>query len=271
MKITRDAYEKLNTPTTVALGCFDGVHIAHARVISEAVEEARKNGTRALVWCFAEPPKNTFLPTPVPLITGIEEKARLIEALGADILVCPDFTREIAGVSAREFVREILCSAAGAVHLVSGRNYSFGRGGEGNFALLSEICAELGIRYTVVEDISVDGVGVSSTEIRHAVSEGRLECAAKFLGRSFSLSLERDESAPDLYLTDKKHLTPPTGEYVCRYRNGIDTYELTALVTKEADRTTVALPTAKMNLPDRFMLDFVSRATPEGETKMNDE
>ena len=215
MKIYRDAYEKLNTRTTVALGCFDGVHTAHASVIRRAVEAARENGTRALVWCFAEPPKNAFLPTPVPLITGLCEKTRLIEALGADILVCPDFTREIAGVGAREFVRDILCGCAGAVHLVSGRNYSFGRGGEGNCELLSRISGELGIEYTIVEDVTADGIVVSSSEIRRAVGEGELESAARLLGRSFSLTLERKDGS---FLADPGHLAPPDGKYRVRLR-----------------------------------------------------
>ena len=256
MKLVRDAYEKLNKKTTVALGCFDGVHIAHARVISEAVETARKNGTSALVWCFAEPPKNAFLTTPVPLITGFEEKARHIEALGADILVCPDFTREIAAVGAREFVREILCSASGAVHLVSGRNYSFGRGGEGNSALLGEICAELGVGYTVVEDISVGGIGVSSTEIRRAVSEGKLEYASLFLGRSFSLSLRRDESGENVFSVDKNHLTPPAREYRCLVRFDSSAEEVTALLSINQDKTTVTLNPMPNNTPERFTLEF---------------
>lgn len=256
MKILRDAYEKLNIRTTVALGCFDGVHVAHARVISEAVETARKNGTKALVWCFAEPPKNTFIPSPVPLITGIEEKARLIEELGADVLVCPDFTREIARIDARDFVREILCSAAGAVHLVSGRNYSFGRGGEGNSVMLAEICAELGIGYTVVDDISVGGVGVSSTEIRRAVSEGKLEYAARFLGRSFSLSLAKDTPSGSLYLADPKHLTPPAGEYLCLLKTDTGTHEVNAALSHMQDRVTVTLTSPPKNTPERFTLEF---------------
>lgn len=213
MKIYRDAYEKLNTRTVVALGCFDGVHIAHARVINEAVDIAGKCGAQAAVWCFAEPPKNAFLHAPVPLITGTEEKISLIKELGADILVMPDFTPRIAAVGAREFVTDILCSCAGAVHLVTGRNYSFGRGGEGNSAMLGELCRELGIGYTVVDDVSVDGIGVSSSEIRRAVSEGRLEYAARLLGRDFSLVFEKKNGR---YTARPKHLVPPDGEYRVR-------------------------------------------------------
>ncbi len=213
MKIYRDCTEKLNTRTTVALGCFDGVHVAHAAVIAEAVAQARKNGTEALVFCFAEPPKNAFLPSPVPLITELEEKTALIAELGADILVCPDFTHGIARMDGREFVRDILLQNAGAVHLVSGRSYSFGRGGEGNPAMLAELCRELGIGYTIVEDVKVDGEEVSSSEIRRAVAQGRLGHARALLGRDFSLALERKDGE---YTCSPRHLVPPDGEYPVR-------------------------------------------------------
>ena len=213
MQVYRDPYTKLNTPTVIALGCFDGVHTAHAAVIREAVGIARELGALACVWCFAEPPRNTFAKTPVPLITSLGEKTALIAALGAEILVCPDFTREIARVSARDFVCGILSECAGAVHLVSGRNYSFGSGGEGDSAMLAALCEELGIGYTAVSDVSVDGVGVSSTEIRRAAAEGRCAAASRLLGRAFSVEFTLTDGR---YVSDASRLAPADGEYLAR-------------------------------------------------------
>ena len=210
MQVYRDPYTKLNMPTVIALGCFDGVHTAHAQVIGEAVAIAERLGAVPCVWCFSEPPKNAFARVPVPLITSIEEKTTLIRALGVGVLVCPDFTPEIARVSAREFVTGMLCSLAGGVHLVSGANYSFGARGEGNSAMLAELCAELGIGYTVVSDVTVDGVGVSSSEIRTAVAEGRCEFASRLLGRAFSAEFSAADGA---YAADPRHLVPAEGEY----------------------------------------------------------
>ena len=213
MQVYRDPYVKLNTPTVIALGCFDGVHTAHSAVIREAVTVARRIGASPCVWCFSEPPRNAFSPVPVPLITSVEEKIRLIRELGVEMIVCPDFTPEIARVSAREFVEKLLCSCAGGVHLVSGSNYSFGAGGEGDSRLLGALCAELGIGYTVVEDVTVDGVGVSSSEVRSSVAEGRCAFASRLLGRAFSAEFTLTDGE---YTADPRHLVPAEGEYDAR-------------------------------------------------------
>ena len=238
MQVYRDPYTKLNTPTVIALGCFDGVHTAHAAVIREAVTVAERLGATPCVWCFSEPPKNALAPVPVPLITTLGEKTALIAELGVEILVCPDFTREIARVSARDFVRGILSECAGAVHLVSGRNYSFGSGGEGDSSMLAELCAELGIGYTVVSDVRVDGVGVSSSEIRRAVTDGRCAFASRLLGRAFSVDFALREGE---YTASARRLIPADGEYDAR----IDGELRRVRITRRADgaRLVADIPT----------------------------
>lgn len=211
MKTYRDPYIKLDMPTVVALGCFDGVHVAHACVIGEAVRIARERGAAACVWCFSEPPKNAYIPTPVPLITDGEEKARQIRRLGADILISPDFMPDIASLSPEEFVCKLLFECAGATHLVCGANYTFGRGGEGKVDTLCRLCEGLGIGVSVVDDVTVDSVKVSSTLIREAVTSGQCSYAARLLGRDFCVLARRD-SQGELFISQKL-LCVPEGEY----------------------------------------------------------
>ncbi len=210
MQVYRDPYIKLNTPAVIALGCFDGVHTAHKAVICEAVAAAQRLGARACVWCFSEPPRNAFASMPVPLITSVEEKTALMKELGVEILICPDFTPDISRVPAREFVEDLLCLRAGGVHLVSGGNYSFGAGGEGNSSMLAKLCAQLDVGYTAVSDVTLDGARVSSSEIRTAVAEGRCTFAARLLGRAFSLKFTLTNGE---YIPEPKHLVPADGEY----------------------------------------------------------
>ncbi|MBQ2863442.1 MAG: hypothetical protein IJE84_04630 [Clostridia bacterium] len=219
MRICRDPYIKQNGPAVIALGCFDGVHTAHAAVIRRAVSRARELGVSAAVWCFSEPPKNAYLSTPVPLVTTFEEKARQIRRLGVDLLITPFFTPEIAALTPEQFVRELLCECAGAVHLVCGKNYSFGAGGRGDIALLSELCQPLGIEVTVIEDVRVDGVAVSSTLVREAVSAGQCEYAARLLGRDFCISAVRGKDGG--YLVPSKYLCVPEGEYAAELLVGV--------------------------------------------------
>ncbi len=220
MRIIKDPREKLNTKTVVALGCFDGVHMGHARVIGEAVRIARELEVASAVWCFSEPPKNFYLKEPVALICDSTEKARLIRMLGTDILTEPDFTREISLISARDFVSELLCKCSGAIHLVCGGNYTFGAGCEGNVKLLGELCRELSVGLSVVGDVSVDGVNVSSTLVRDAVSNGQCVYAKRLLGRNFSLCFDASEEDEDIlwkgssvFKVNKKYLYPRAGDY----------------------------------------------------------
>ncbi len=238
MKIYRDPYTKLNTPSVIALGCFDGVHAAHAAVIAEAVRISRERGCTAGVWCFSEPPKNAFLTTPVPLICTESEKERQIRMLGADLLISPDFSPEIAAVSAGDFVRELLCARACAVHLVCGRNYTFGAGGRADTGLLSSLCSQLGIGLSVIDDVSVDGVRVSSTIVREAVESGQCLYAARMLGRDFCVEAELRS---DGYFVDGKYLAPADGVYRVSVSSGLSKKECNASV-RRTDGGCVILP-----------------------------
>ena len=174
-------------PSVVALGCFDGVHLGHAAVIEKAVKTARALGCPCTVWTFAEPPKNFFLENAVPLITDVTEKQTRIASLGADTLVCVPFTQEIASLEAREFFEQILLGQLKAQHLVCGYNYHFGARGSGNTNLLAELCAESGIPLSIIPPVTVGTLPISSTEIRRAISEGRIEDARAMLGRAYSI------------------------------------------------------------------------------------
>ena len=214
MKIYRDPYTKLNIPTVVALGCFDGVHAAHAAVIREAVRIARERGITPALWCFSEPPKNAYLASPVPLICNERDKAGYIESLGIEIMVTPDFTPSISSVTARDFIRVLLCEYAGAVCLVCGRNYTFGSGGKGDTRMLESLCDEMGISLCVLDDVLSDGEKVSSTLIREAIGEGKCTLAARLLGRTFSVSAKRTDNG--VYTVPKKYLAPTDGRYAVR-------------------------------------------------------
>ena len=176
------------TPTVVALGCFDGVHLGHADVIRNAKERAMMLGVSCTVWTFEEPPKNYFLPHSVPLITLQKEKQARIEALGVDVLVCLPFDKAIKSMTAEDFFKTILHKRLRACHLICGYNYSFGAKGLGNPALLGTLCEEYGVGLTVVPPVSVGQTPVSSSAIRLAMAEGAPEQAAAMLGRPYSLT-----------------------------------------------------------------------------------
>ena len=188
MKIIHSIQFCSDTPSVVALGCFDGVHLGHASVIRSAKETALRMGVPAAVFTFSEPPKNFFFPRSVPLITDPAEKERLIERFGTDLLVSVPFDAAIASMSAEQFLRDILCKRMKAVHIVCGFNYTFGAKGAGNVELLCSFCQENGIGLTVMPSITANGQTVSSSLIRQCIEAGDLPSVHRLLGRNYTLS-----------------------------------------------------------------------------------
>ena len=187
MKMIRSLQYQSDTPTVVALGCFDGVHLGHAAVIRSAIEQAKAKGLPSLILAFSEPPRNFFFPNSVPLITEPSEKEERISALGADLLLSVPFDRSVAEMSAEEFMQTVLLDRLHATHVVSGFNYSFGKGGKGNAALLSDFCHQRGIGFTACPPILLDGQPVSSSRIRGAIAEGDTATVCRLLGRNYSI------------------------------------------------------------------------------------
>lgn len=177
-----------DSPSVVALGCFDGVHIGHAAVIREAVLGAKLMGVKSAVWCFEEPPRNFFAKNSTPVLTAPDQKRALIESLGVDILVCVRFDTEIGSLSPSDFFEEIIIKRMRAAGVVCGFNYSFGKGGSGNTELLSELCKKNGIGFTCLPPVLLDGTAVSSSAIRTAISDGDMKKATVLLGRHYSIT-----------------------------------------------------------------------------------
>lgn len=187
MKIYSSVTHSSRTPCVVALGCFDGVHIGHAKVISTAREIADRLGCACAVWTFDEPPRNYFIKNGVPLITDKKEKEELIRSLGTDKLISVPFTRETAKISAEDFFENILVRRLKAVHIVCGFNYTFGAQGLGNEQMLEELCKQKGIGFTALQAVSVSGVTASSSAIRDALMDGNTQLAGSLLGRPYAL------------------------------------------------------------------------------------
>lgn len=187
MKVYSTITHRAKAPTVVALGCFDGVHLGHTAVIKKAREMADSLGCSCTVWTFDQPPKNYFLRHAVPLITDSKQKSVLISRLGVDKFISVPFTKKTASISAEDFFQEILIKRLQVKHIVCGFNYSFGQNGRGNVELLRHFCEESGIGISVISPVSVDGITVSSSAIRDALTSGQTELATKLLGRHYSL------------------------------------------------------------------------------------
>ncbi|MBQ4091312.1 MAG: riboflavin biosynthesis protein RibF [Clostridia bacterium] len=171
---------------TLALGTFDGVHIAHRALLDCAIEQKHKlSASLAGAFCFAESPISVLRGIHVPTISTREEKLRLMFEAGLDFVAIADFA-EFRDVSAEQFVKETLCRDLSCVGAVCGFNHRFGKGGAGDSSLLSSILGEENV--ITYPEVKLGGETVSSTAIRAHLAAGELDIANKMLGRPFSLS-----------------------------------------------------------------------------------
>jgi riboflavin kinase/FMN adenylyltransferase len=175
-------------PSAVALGVFDGVHLGHRAILGLAVSHAGSH-LRSVACTFDPHPMEILQPGRAPLaITTLDERLALIEGCGLDVAVVLPFTRELAAMEPEAFVKDVLVTRLGAREVVVGFNHRFGRGARGDAAMLRSLGERLGFRTHVAEPLMVDGVAVSSTEIRAALKRGDLAVASRLLGRAYTLS-----------------------------------------------------------------------------------
>ena len=168
----------------VAIGNFDGVHRGHQAVLQRALAEAEKMGVPAIVLTFEPHPRVLFQPTqPLFRITPAPVRARLLEVLGFQAVVEQPFTREFSALSAEEFVQNVLVEQLGGAHVVTGFDFHFGRNRQGGPAYLIEAGKQSGFGVSLVDAFcDEDADVVSSTRIRHLLSDGDVAQAAGLLG-----------------------------------------------------------------------------------------
>ena len=180
--------EPLRNPV-LTIGNFDGVHKGHLALFDKVKQRAAAIGGESAVMTFDPHPIKIMRPENAPpLITPIQQKIKLIEQSGIDVLFCLPFTREFSQITAREFVEEVLVKKIGIKELVVGYDYSFGRGREGNIELLKDLGNHFNYRVHVVGPVKVGNSLVSSTSIRNLVMEGKLDEAKVLLGRDYEIS-----------------------------------------------------------------------------------
>ena len=179
--------------TAVALGNFDGVHIGHRAILQSAVDCAKAAGLSSVCYTFSNHPANYFLEKAgrydecVKLICTDEEKLRMLDEIGFDTVINLPFDESICKMKAADFIHKTLADQINAAEVFCGFNYNFGDRAEGNVELLQNECRNLDINVNVLDAVCVNGVVVSSTEVRRLIAEGDMETLSLFLGRNYSL------------------------------------------------------------------------------------
>ena len=212
----------------VTTGFFDGVHLGHRKVIEKLVSSARERGEEAVLVTFRPHPRTVFQQDAraLRLLTSQDEKERILRGLGVDRIELVRFTREFGALTAEEYLRDYVRDRFGAGAVVVGYDNRFGSDGVSGKALFA-LAGRLGLEVIPVSfESDPSGQAVSSTRIRTALSEGRVDEAAAMLGRKYSLHgvvvegnrLGRTIGFPtaNMQLYEPLKLVPADGVYAVR-------------------------------------------------------
>ena len=179
----------MTTPKRViALGFFDGVHLAHGALLRRVREMADHLEATAAAFTFDRQPAAAITGTKVPLLSSVDDRVWLMRHYyGIQEVVVANFDGMMR-MDWQDFITEYLVRELGVVHVVAGHDFHFGYMGKGNPDRLKAKCAELGIGCDIIGKMEQDGITISSTYIRTLVAQGEMERATEFLGHPHTLT-----------------------------------------------------------------------------------
>jgi riboflavin kinase / FMN adenylyltransferase len=172
--------------SVITIGTFDGVHEGHKKIISALVEEAKRVSGESVIVSFHPHPRKIVQPeAPLQLINSLEEKIELLSRTGIDHLVIVPFTAEFSELSATEYMENFLVGKFHPKTIIIGYDHHFGKGRKGNFQLLAQNADRLGYHLVEISEHVLNEIAVSSTKIRNALLESKIETANRLLGYEF--------------------------------------------------------------------------------------
>ncbi len=184
MKIFMDEQPLPYEGTVVALGDFDGLHVAHMQIIRNGIKYAKEHGLKSGVLIFEQNTKNITGKKRIELITPNTAKMELLGREELDFVVMRRFTQEVMAKSPEEFF-DFLVNRLHAKAVCCGYDYSFGYKAAGKVDTLRQLGKKAGVEVLVTDMVCVDDMIVSSTAVREFILNGNMEEASKLLGRRF--------------------------------------------------------------------------------------
>lgn len=218
----REAIPEALRGAVLALGNFDGFHQGHQAVVGEAIRWARELGRPAVVATFDPHPVRLFKPdAPAFRLTTLDQRQDLFAAAEADAMLVLHFDRAMAEMSAPDWIEQVLGRQLGCVGVVTGEDFTFGKGRGGNPQVLREAGARFGLIGRTVGPVHDDEGVVSSSRIRDALKLGECETATRLLTRPFAVrgevqhggKLGRTIGFPTANLDMQHYLRPRYGIY----------------------------------------------------------
>lgn len=218
----------------LTIGNFDGVHLGHQRVIKALVDKANALNCVPAVMVFEPQPQELFSPQTAPArLSRLRDKYILLEKLGVERLICVNFNREFAAKTAEQFIESLLVTKLGIKHLIIGDDFRFGKNRTGDFSMLCKAGDKFGFGVSDTASFKLADCRISSTEIRQALEQDRLENAETMLGRPYSIigrvfhgdKRGRKIGFPTANVRLKRRVSPVAGVYAVNINTNTGMYQ----------------------------------------------
>jgi riboflavin kinase / FMN adenylyltransferase len=268
--ITRDLSQATAfRPCALTIGNFDGVHLAHRRLLRATLEAAARAGLRPAVLMFDPHPSCVVAPERAPrLLTSLEERCELIQREGIEDILIQPFTADLAKLTPEEFATQFLRNGLGSKCVIVGENFRFGCKQAGDTDTLRELGSRLGFEVRLLETVQWRGRRVSSGEIRRLVASGDVGIAGRLLERPYAISGEivrgqgigAKQTVPTLNLRTEAQVIPASGVYITRTSEFDSTRQWNS-ITNIGYRPTFG-NNDELTI-ETFLLDPLDGATPE--------
>ena len=213
--------------SVVTIGTFDGVHMGHQKIIERLGKSAKENNLDSVILTFFPHPRMVLQKeSDIKLINTIEERKEILEKMGIDHLVIHPFTIEFSHLEAEAYVRDVLVKQLKAKRIIIGYDHRFGRNRTADINDLREIGKVYGIEVEEISRQEIEEVAVSSTKIRKALQQGKVEKANRYLRYPFALKgevvkgkgLGKQFQYPtaNIAIAEEYKLIPKNGVYIVR-------------------------------------------------------
>lgn len=226
MLIVRNSPDfRLEVPTVVTIGTFDGVHLGHQKILNRLAEIKAQTGLRTLVLTFDPHPRKVLFPEQkdLKLLTSVPERLELLKQMGVDVTVVYPFSLSFSETDSAFYIEDILLKQLQVRYLVIGHDHRFGRNRSGNFETLVDYANRGKFQLEEIPAQDLDQIAISSSKIRKALEEEQLELANRYLGHPYFITalvikgkqLGRKLGYPtaNLQLEDPEKIIPANGVY----------------------------------------------------------
>ncbi|MBK9283479.1 MAG: bifunctional riboflavin kinase/FAD synthetase [Sphingobacteriaceae bacterium] len=227
---------RIEKPTIVTIGTFDGVHLGHQKILSRLQQLKKKHGLTTLVLTFEPHPRMILEPDndELKLLTLIDEKLDMLENYGVDVTVVYPFDKEFSNIEAVDYIENILVNNLHVKYLVIGYDHHFGKNRGGNIKLFEKLKDKYGYHIEEIDALDIDKSTISSSRIRKSIEQGHMNMANNFLGHNYFLNatvvhgkkLGRTLGYPtaNLKIVSKNKLIPKQGVYFVTVTFGKNNY-----------------------------------------------